>query len=143
MEEKWAHRALTRWSRIADLVPEWMWWAHLLLAAAFALALVIVWEIGVWPGFFVWLGTAALLTLGLFRRASAIVVAVLGTVVATATGAFVVGSLLFAVVHRVLVSDAALYPCLAVGAALGAWLALDGYGPFVKRLRNADCATER
>lgn len=70
-----AHRALTRWSRIADLVPEWMWWAHVLGAAAFALVVTIRWGLGPAAGFAVWIATAALLTLGLFRRGSALLVA--------------------------------------------------------------------
>lgn len=133
-----AHRALMRWSHIADLVPEWMWWTHLLVAAAFALVLIIRWEIAPWLGLVVWIATSVLLTVGLFRRGSALVVAALGTLIATATGAFVIGGLLFAAVRRLVSFDAALYPCMFIGAALGAFLAIDGYRPFVKRLRSSD-----
>lgn len=130
------HRAFGRWSGTAALVPEWMWWAHMFLAAIAAVVLLVTFELPMWLGFLVFVLGTATLTVGLFHRVSAILVALLGTVVAIATSALVFGAFLSMLARRAF-GDPALYVCCGLGALIGLWIAVASYRPFLRNVRRS------
>ncbi len=130
------HRAFGRWSGTAALVPEWMWWAHMLLAAVAAVALLVRFELPIWLGVLVFVLGTATLTVGLFHRVSAILVALLGTVVVMAASAVVLGALLSMLARKVF-GDPAVYACCGLGALIGLWIAVASYRPFLLDVRRS------
>ena len=140
MEERWpmkVHRVLGRWSANADLVPDWMGWAHMFLAAVFALAVTLKFDLPFWVGILTFIAGTVLLTLGLFHRWSAIAVAALGSLVAIGASTIVLGALFHFVVRRVLGDgDPGLYASLAAGAIVGGYASIASYRPFLRRLRE-------
>lgn len=140
IEERWpmkVHRTLGRWSETAGLVPEWMWWGHMFLAAIAAVALTLKFELPFWLGVVAFAIGTILLTAGLFHRVTAFVVAALGSLVAIGAGAIVFGSM-FGVLLRKLFgeSELLLWGSLGLGALVGAWIALASYRPLLRRLRE-------
>jgi hypothetical protein len=122
------HRTFSRWSATAELVPEWMWYAHFVLAAVGAIAVAWKFELPLWVGVALFVVGTALLTLGLFHRVTVWLVAALGSVVAIAVMTLMIGGLLTAL----------LPPTIAVGlgALTGAWCAFVSYRPLIRRLRQ-------
>lgn len=127
---------LHRWSRTLDLVPEWMWWAHIVLSAVAALTLAVKFDLPTWLAITTFFAGTALLTAGLFHPISAVIVALLGGALCIGVSSIVLGALFALALRHLLDRDLALYASLGLGALAGLAIAIASYRPFLVRLRT-------